>query len=136
VNLPVLGSAVGHNVKVGSGFIVYPGRMIESNAVIIFDNEKSLIRRTVPGHDLDDLDHASGEPQRIIYHWPNVYHDPAAGVAPPPPDEPPAQSNGTHHHPTNGAASTSWDETPEIADEAYRHDHPTAGVARARRTDR
>ncbi len=77
VNMPVLGSAVGHNVKLGSGFVVYPGRMIESNAVIIFDNEQNLIRKTVPGHDLNDIDETTGEPRRIIYHWPNVYYDPA-----------------------------------------------------------
>jgi UDP-N-acetylglucosamine diphosphorylase / glucose-1-phosphate thymidylyltransferase / UDP-N-acetylgalactosamine diphosphorylase / glucosamine-1-phosphate N-acetyltransferase / galactosamine-1-phosphate N-acetyltransferase len=78
INLPVLGSAVGHNCKIGSGFVVYPGRMIESNAVIIFDNERNLIRKTVPGHDLDDVDQATGEPRRIVYHWPNVYSDPSA----------------------------------------------------------
>ncbi|WP_322813892.1 multidrug transporter [Chloroflexus sp.] len=77
VNMPVLGSAVGHNVKLGSGFVIYPGRMIESNAVIIFDNEQNLIRKTVAGHDLNDIDEATGEPRRIIYHWPNVYYDPA-----------------------------------------------------------
>ncbi|MBO9372294.1 MAG: multidrug transporter [Chloroflexus sp.] len=77
VNMPVLGSAVGHNVKLGSGFVVYPGRMIESNAVIIFDNEQNLIRKTVPGHDPNDIDETTGEPRRIIYHWPNVYYDPA-----------------------------------------------------------
>ncbi|WP_129628536.1 multidrug transporter [Candidatus Oscillochloris fontis] len=76
INLPVLGSAVGHNCKIGSGFVVYPGRMIESNAVIIFDNEKNLIRKTVPGHNVDDVD-VRGEPRRIVYHWPNVYIDPA-----------------------------------------------------------
>jgi acetyltransferase-like isoleucine patch superfamily enzyme len=80
INLPVLGSAVGHNCKLGSGFVVYPGRMIESNAVIIFDNEKNLIRKTVPGHDPEDVD-AAGEPRRIVYHWPNVYIDPAADRA-------------------------------------------------------
>ncbi|NJN15649.1 MAG: multidrug transporter [Oscillochloris sp.] len=78
VNLPVLGSAVGHNCKVGSGFVVYPGRMIESNAVIIFDNDKNLIRKTVPGHDLEAFDNDAGEPQRIVYHWPKVFYDPAA----------------------------------------------------------
>ncbi|MBX0328514.1 multidrug transporter [Oscillochloris sp. ZM17-4] len=79
INLPVLGSAVGHNCKLGSGFVVYPGRMIESNAVIIFDNDANLIRKTVPGHDVDDMDQATGEPRRIVYHWPNVYIDPADG---------------------------------------------------------
>jgi hypothetical protein len=37
-----------------------------------------LIRKTVPGHDLDDVDDATGEPRRIVYHWPNVYTDPSA----------------------------------------------------------
>lgn len=97
VNMPVLGSAVGHNVKIGSGFIVYPGRMIESNAVIIFDNDMNLIRTTVTGHDLEDVDRATGEPRRIIYHWPHVYDNPAERrVAPQPPASPasPFAGNG------------------------------------------
>ncbi len=95
VNMPVLGSAVGHNVKIGSGFIVYPGRMIESNAVIIFDNDKNLIRTTVTGHDLEDVDRATGEPRRIVYHWPHVYDNPAERrVAPQPPAGPAAPPAG------------------------------------------
>lgn len=114
VNLPVLGSAVGHNCKVGSGFVVYPGRMIESNAVIIFDNEKNLIRKTVKGHDLDDIDEEHGEPRRIVYHWPNVYYDPDSEAAPSAPSaeahpDPPAASaapptNGHHGDDTAAAA--------------------------------
>lgn len=88
VNVPVLGSAVGHNVKLGSGFVVYPGRMIESNAVIIFDNDNNLIRQTVRGHNLDDVDAATGEPQRIVYHWPKVYYDPAERLDMPPVESP------------------------------------------------
>ena len=76
VNMPVLGSAVGHNVKIGSGFVVYPGRMIGSNTVIIFRDEKHLISKGVPGLSPDDVNELTGEPQRITYHWPNVY-DPA-----------------------------------------------------------
>ncbi|NTW00636.1 MAG: multidrug transporter, partial [Oscillochloris sp.] len=97
INLPVLGSAVGHNCKIGSGFVVYPGRMIQSNAVIIFDNEKNLIRKTVPGHDLDDIDQETGEPRRIVYHWPNVYIDPTIREQdsdPPIPSLPYTASNG------------------------------------------
>lgn len=140
VNMPVLGSAVGHNVKVGSGFVVYPGRMIESNAVIIFDDDTSLIRRTVPGHDLDDTDDHTGEPRRIVYHWPHIYDDPADRriAAPPQPgatesgaDEapPPAPGNGTHAP-----------EAPGLADEAAvssTHDRPAVGMsASARRSPR
>lgn len=90
IGLPVLGSAVGHNCKIGSGFVVYPGRMIESNAVIIFDNDRNLIRKTVPGHDVNDVDPKTGDPRRIVYHWPNVYEDPA--ITSRAPEEPPATS--------------------------------------------
>jgi acetyltransferase-like isoleucine patch superfamily enzyme len=133
INMPVLGSAVGHNVKIGSGFVVYPGRMIESNAVIIFDNDKSLIRKTVPGHDLEDIDEVTGEPRRIVYHWPIVYDDPAERRITPPPaaaDAPPAQHHGAHR-------------APEAGDDAggsavsFNHDRPSIGAsASARRTDR
>jgi UDP-N-acetylglucosamine diphosphorylase / glucose-1-phosphate thymidylyltransferase / UDP-N-acetylgalactosamine diphosphorylase / glucosamine-1-phosphate N-acetyltransferase / galactosamine-1-phosphate N-acetyltransferase len=90
-------------VKMGSGFVIYPGRMIESNTVIIFDNDRSLIRRTVRGHDLDDIDEGTGEPRRIVYHWPVVYDDPAERRISPPaspeardddPDAPPAPHHG------------------------------------------
>lgn len=139
VNMPVLGSAVGHNVKVGSGFIVYPGRMIESNAVIIFDNERSLIRRTVPGHDLDDIDDGTGEPRRIVYHWPNVYDDPAERrITPPPagepghdlpPDAPPA--------PHNGARQADQATGAGEAAVSFTQDRPAVGApASARRIDR
>ncbi len=98
VNLPILGSAVGHNVKIGSGFIIYPGRMIESNAVIIYNNDQNLIRKTVVGHDLEDVDQLSGEPQRMIYHWPNIYYDPRHDQPDPAPatSPPPASPNGLH----------------------------------------
>ncbi|NTU83184.1 MAG: multidrug transporter [Chloroflexales bacterium] len=139
VNLPVLGSALGHNVKVGSGFIVYPGRVIESNAVIIFDNDKNLIRKTVPGHDLDDMDEGRGEPRRIIYHWPNVYYDPPPRRDEPAAEDPPAMTNGAHPY-RNGAAPAVWPAAPEVASEAavpLDDNRPTVGVsASVRRNDR
>lgn len=98
VNMPVLGSAVGHNVKLGSGFIIYPGRMIESNAVIIFDNEQNLIKKTVPGHDLEDIDEVAGEPRRIVYHWPNVYYaPPERRIASETPRSNSASAHGSHN---------------------------------------
>jgi len=72
VGLPVLGSAVGHNCKIGSGFVVYPGRMIESNVTIVYNDPEGLISKNVPGGSPDDVDE-QGEPRRILYRWPNVY---------------------------------------------------------------
>jgi UDP-N-acetylglucosamine diphosphorylase / glucose-1-phosphate thymidylyltransferase / UDP-N-acetylgalactosamine diphosphorylase / glucosamine-1-phosphate N-acetyltransferase / galactosamine-1-phosphate N-acetyltransferase len=34
----VLGPAIGNRVKIGSGVIVYPGRMIKSDSVILPDH--------------------------------------------------------------------------------------------------
>jgi carbonic anhydrase/acetyltransferase-like protein (isoleucine patch superfamily) len=137
VNLPVLGSALGHNVKVGSGFIIYPGREIESNAVIIFDNDRNLIRKTVPGHNVEDVDEAQGEPRRIIYHWPNVYADPADAQAVPATEAPPARRNGVA---PAEAAPPSWPAAPEVVREAaapLNSDRPTVGLpASVRRNDR
>lgn len=139
VNMPVLGSAVGHNVKIGSGFVVYPGRMIESNTVIIFDNERNLIRRTVPGHDLDDFDEATGEPRRIVYHWPNVYDDPAERrITPPPAAEPgPASQEDAPPAPQNGAHQADEPRGDGEAAVSFTNDRPAVGAsASARRIDR
>ena len=83
VNMPVLGSGVGHNVKIGSGFIVYPGRMIGSNTVIIFNNDMNLIRKGTKGLSPDDVDEATGEPRRVVYHWPNIYNPESHDNGPP-----------------------------------------------------
>lgn len=128
VGLPVLGSALGHNVKIGSGFVVYPGRMIESNAVIIFNDDNGLIRKTVRGHDVDDVGE-SGEPRRIVYHWPNVYSNPARGQDPAHDADPPvAFSNGVHHFGNGGAPpGAAWAQASEVAGEAaipFEHDRP------------
>jgi carbonic anhydrase/acetyltransferase-like protein (isoleucine patch superfamily) len=42
-NLPTLGGCVGHNCRIGSGFIIYPARTIESDVVLISTNERSVI---------------------------------------------------------------------------------------------
>jgi len=51
----------------------------------------------VPGHNLDDIDPATGEPRRIVYHWPNVYIEPTASelrAEDPPAAGPPHTDNG------------------------------------------
>lgn len=86
VQMPVLGSAVGHNCKIGSGFVMYPGRMVGSNTVIILDNNVNLLRKNVnvtnvdpgvntPGMGSDpDADEESGETRHTVYRWPHLYH--------------------------------------------------------------
>ncbi len=73
VGLAVIGSAVGHNCKIGSGFVIYPARMIGSNTTLIFNHEDNLIRDNINGLSPDEIDEETGEARRLIYHWPRVY---------------------------------------------------------------
>lgn len=89
VGMPVLGSAVGHNCKIGSGFVVYPGRMIGSNTILILDNRVNLIHKNVnipgvdtkvavPGASHREDDAGTDEVQHTVYRWPHLY-DPDSG---------------------------------------------------------
>lgn len=101
--LPVLGSAVGHNCKIGSGFVVYPGRAIGSNVTITFSDREGLIHTDVPGRSPDDVDEDTGEPRRIFYRWPHLYEPESDmdGLMPDTSYIPP--SNHSHdHNPDHG----------------------------------
>jgi acetyltransferase-like isoleucine patch superfamily enzyme len=52
-NRPVLGSAVGHNCRLGSGLIVYPARTIESDVVLAASKERRIVDRDIRYEDSD-----------------------------------------------------------------------------------
>jgi acetyltransferase-like isoleucine patch superfamily enzyme len=78
IGLPVIGSAVGHNCKIGSGFVVYPGRMIGSNTTLIYADPEAVVSRNIrPYTHIDDLGLDKDlEPRRTVYTWPNVLENP------------------------------------------------------------
>ncbi|MBN1231164.1 MAG: hypothetical protein JXA19_04815 [Anaerolineales bacterium] len=47
-NRPVLGSCVGHNCRIGAGFVISPARMIESDVVLVASEEYWQVNRNVP----------------------------------------------------------------------------------------
>jgi len=49
----VLGSAIGHNCRIGSGMIVFPGRMIESDVVLVASDNRRVIERSVTFEESD-----------------------------------------------------------------------------------
>lgn len=49
----VLGSAVGHNCRVGSGMVVFPGRMIESDVVVVASPQRRVISRNITFEESD-----------------------------------------------------------------------------------
>ena len=52
-NRPVLGGAIGHNCRIGSGMIVYPARTIESDVVLAASKDRRIIDKDVAYKDSD-----------------------------------------------------------------------------------
>jgi carbonic anhydrase/acetyltransferase-like protein (isoleucine patch superfamily) len=69
-NRPVIGSAVGHNCRLGSGIIVYPARTIESDVVIVASKERRVIDRDIRFEDSDHYQFKSAGLHRRLYPRP------------------------------------------------------------------
>jgi len=52
-NRPVLGSCIGHNVRIGAGMIVYPARTIESDVILVASENRRVISKDVKYEDSD-----------------------------------------------------------------------------------
>lgn len=63
----VLGSGIGHNCRVGSGMIIMPGRMIESDVVLIASAQRRVIERSVSFEESDHHYVVGGEAHRRFY---------------------------------------------------------------------
>ena len=69
-NRPVIGSAVGHNCRLGSGLIVYPARTIESDVVLAASKERRVIDRDIRYEDSDHHKFKSASLHRRLYPRP------------------------------------------------------------------
>jgi UDP-N-acetylglucosamine diphosphorylase / glucose-1-phosphate thymidylyltransferase / UDP-N-acetylgalactosamine diphosphorylase / glucosamine-1-phosphate N-acetyltransferase / galactosamine-1-phosphate N-acetyltransferase len=67
-NRPVMGSAVGHNCRLGSGLIVFPSRTIESDVVLTASREGRVIDRDVRYEDSDHHRLKSANLHKALYH--------------------------------------------------------------------
>jgi carbonic anhydrase/acetyltransferase-like protein (isoleucine patch superfamily) len=67
-NRPVMGSAVGHNCRLGSGLIVYPSRMIESDVVLTASRESRVVDRDVRYEDSDHHKLKAAHLHKALYH--------------------------------------------------------------------
>lgn len=67
VNQPVLGGCVGHNCRIGSGHIVFPGRTIESDVVLFAKEDRHIITKNVHYAD-SDHHHYPDEKHVPLYH--------------------------------------------------------------------
>ena len=67
-NRPVMGSAVGHNCRIGSGMIVYPSRTIESDVVLVASKERRVIDHNVRFEDSDHHHFKAAHLHKPLYH--------------------------------------------------------------------
>lgn len=74
VQQPVLGGCVGHNCRIGSGHIIFPGRTIESDVVLFAKEEHHIISRNI---SFEQSDH---------HHYPDEHHVPLYHPSPNPTD--------------------------------------------------
>jgi carbonic anhydrase/acetyltransferase-like protein (isoleucine patch superfamily) len=64
VGQAVLGGAIGHNCRIGSGMVVFPGRMIESDVVLVASPQRRVISRSVT---YEESDHHALEVDNAIH---------------------------------------------------------------------
>jgi carbonic anhydrase/acetyltransferase-like protein (isoleucine patch superfamily) len=65
-NRPVLGGCVGHNCRIGSGIVISPSRVIESDVVIISSEERRVIDHNVTYEESDHHTYpAAGRHKRL-----------------------------------------------------------------------
>src|SRR5512142_785484 len=67
-NRPVMGSAVGHNCRLGAGMIVYPSRTIESDVVLTASRAGRVIDRDVCFADSDHHRLKAASLHKALYH--------------------------------------------------------------------
>ena len=69
-NRPVIGSAVGHNCRLGSGMVVYPARTIESDVVLAASQDRRVIDKDIRYEDSDHHKLKAASLHRRLYPRP------------------------------------------------------------------
>jgi carbonic anhydrase/acetyltransferase-like protein (isoleucine patch superfamily) len=69
-NRPVMGGCVGHNCRIGSGMVVYPARIIDSDVVLAATQERRVITRDVHFEESDHHRWLKGNVHQALYHHP------------------------------------------------------------------
>jgi UDP-N-acetylglucosamine diphosphorylase / glucose-1-phosphate thymidylyltransferase / UDP-N-acetylgalactosamine diphosphorylase / glucosamine-1-phosphate N-acetyltransferase / galactosamine-1-phosphate N-acetyltransferase len=59
--MTAIGGAVGHNVRIGSGLVIFPARMIDSDVILFATPDRRVIRKNVLWEESDHLKLDQGE---------------------------------------------------------------------------
>jgi hypothetical protein len=63
-----MGGCVGHNCRIGSGMIVYPARMIESDVVLVASGKSRIIDHDIHFEESDHHHLKAGHLHQTPYH--------------------------------------------------------------------
>lgn len=74
-NRPVLGGCVGHNCRLGSGFIIFPARTIESDVVLFTSSSPRVLKRDVRYEDSDHFSLSFSHLHPRLYPRPGEYNE-------------------------------------------------------------
>jgi len=66
-NRPVLGGCVGHNCRLGAGLVIYPGRVVESDVVLVPSSERRVIDHDVSYAESDHHRLPIGDLHKRLY---------------------------------------------------------------------
>jgi carbonic anhydrase/acetyltransferase-like protein (isoleucine patch superfamily) len=67
VRFPVLGGCVGHHCRIGANLTIYPGRIIESDTVLIPSSDRLITVKNVPFEASDHHGREGGERHQRLY---------------------------------------------------------------------
>lgn len=67
VRQPVIGGCVGHNCRIGSGHVIFPGRTIESDTVLFAQQGRHVIAKNI-SYAQSDHHHYPDEKHISLYH--------------------------------------------------------------------
>lgn len=51
--LPILGGCIGHNCRIGAGLVFYPGRLVESDTVLVRSDRRAVVDKNVSYEESD-----------------------------------------------------------------------------------
>jgi carbonic anhydrase/acetyltransferase-like protein (isoleucine patch superfamily) len=61
VGMPVIGGCVGHNCRIGSGFVIFPGREIESDVLLAANRTQRVLTKNIAYEESDHHEIPGGE---------------------------------------------------------------------------
>ncbi len=53
IGLPMLGACIGHNCRIGSGLVFFPGRTVESDVVLVASATRRVIAKNISYEESD-----------------------------------------------------------------------------------